>query len=63
MGNYRPIALLESMCKIIVALIMEPIGVGLGSWLWPTQYGVRRNQSTSLAIYVARRLLDIAERQ
>jgi len=62
LANYRPISLLNLCYKITAALIKERLDAGLDTWLMLTQYGFRKKRSTSHAIYVARRLQDIAEK-
>ena len=60
--NCRPISLLSCCYKIIAALVKNRLLAGLDPWLMQTQYGFRPKKSTSHAIYVARRLQDIAEK-
>jgi len=62
MDNYRPISLLQTFYKILAALIKERIDAGLDAWIYKTQYGFRANKSTTQAIFIARRLQDIAEK-
>ena len=62
LANYRPISLLCSCYKIVAALVKERLDAGLDGWLMQTQYGFRKGKSTSQAIFVARRLQDIAEK-
>ena len=37
------------------------IDTGIDSWITKTQYGFRHDRSTSQAIFLARRLLDLSE--
>ena len=62
LSNYRPISLLTSCYKILAAMVKERLDKGLDSWLMNTQYGFRKKKSTAQAIYLARRLQDIAEK-
>ena len=43
-------------------MVKERLDKGLDSWLMNTQYGFRKKKSTAQAIYLARRLQDIAEK-
>ena len=63
LANYRPIALLQTIYKVVAALIKERVDAGLDGIITKTQYGFRRGRSTSQAIFIARRLLDLAESQ
>ena len=62
LGNYRPISLLQTMYKIVAALIKERLDAGLDEWLMKTQYGFRKNKSTAQALFLARRLMDLSEK-
>lgn len=62
LANYRPISLLNICYKVMAALVKERLDSGLDTWLMLTQYGFRKKRSTSQAIYIARRLQDIAEK-
>ena len=44
-------------------MIKNRLSVSLEPWMQKTQYGFRPQKSTSQALFLARRLLDIAERQ
>lgn len=44
-------------------MIKIRLSVSLESWIQKTQYGFRRQKSASQALFLPRRLLDIAERQ
>lgn len=61
LANYRPISLLQVFYKLIAALVKERLAAAIDSKITKTQYGFRKGKSTSHAIYLARRLLDIAE--
>ena len=43
-------------------MVKERLDKGLDSWLMNTQYGFRKKKSIAQAIYLARRLQDIAEK-
>ena len=62
LANYRPISLLNSCYKILAALVKERLDIGLDTWISSTQYGFRKKRSTTQAIYIARRLQDLAEK-
>ena len=61
--NYRPIALLQTFYKLLAAMIKRRLVVVLEPWIHKTQYGFRPRKSTSQAIFLTRRLMDLAERQ
>ena len=63
LANYRPISLLQTFYKIIASLIKERIDAGLDKFMHKTQYEFRRARSTAQAIFLARRLMDMSERQ
>ncbi|MCS5642106.1 MAG: reverse transcriptase family protein, partial [Dehalococcoidia bacterium] len=60
-GNYRPIALLQSLYKIHAALLRNRLIAGLDHRISKNQYGFRAKKSTTQPLFVARRLIDIAE--
>ena len=60
--NYRPIALLQTFYKLLASMLKQRLAAGLEPWLHKTQYGFRSNKSTSQALFLARRLMDLAER-
>ena len=62
LANYRPISLLNSCYKIMAALVKERLDSGLDARICSTQYGFRKHRSTAQAIFLARRLQDIAEK-
>ena len=47
---------------MVAALVKARLDKGLDAWLMQTQYGFRKARSTSQAIYVARRLQDMADK-
>ena len=61
--NYRPIALLQIFCKLLASLLKLRLTDRLEPWILKTQYGFRKKRSTSQPLFIARRLMDIAERQ
>lgn len=63
MKNYRPIALLQVFYKILASLVRSRFQRTFEPWIQRTQFGFRPRKSTAQAIFIARRLLDIAERQ
>ena len=62
LNNYRPIALLNSIYKIIASIMKTRIAETLDDKLQKTQYGFRKKKSTSQAIHIIRRILDMGER-
>ena len=62
-SNYRPISLLNSIYKLYMCLVRNRIQIILDNTLCETQYGFRPSRSTSHAIYLTRRLQDIAEQK
>ena len=63
MKNYRPLALHQVFSKILARLVRNRFQCAYDSWIQNSPFGFRPKKSTSQAIFVARRLLDIAERQ
>ena len=63
LANYRPISLLQSFYKIIASLIKERIDAGIDFFISHTQYGLKQGKSTAQAIHLARRILDLSERE
>ena len=61
--NYRPISLLNSFYKLYMILIRQRLQVVLEDTLTKTQYGFRPSRSTSHALFLTRRMQDIAEQQ
>ena len=61
--NYRPIALLQVFYKLLASLLKLRLTDHLEPWILKTQYGFRKKRSTSQPLFIARRLMDIAERQ
>ena len=61
LANYRPIALLNTVYKIYVAIIHKRISETIDAHITKTQYGFRKSRSTSHALYLARRIQDLAE--
>jgi len=59
--NYRPIALLQSIYKIYASMIQNRLATALDNRVWKTQYGFRRNKSTSQPIAIVRRIQDYME--
>ena len=62
-ANYRPISLLNSFYKLYMILIRQRLQVVLEDTLTQTQYGFRPSRSTSHALFLTRRMQDIAEQQ
>ena len=62
MKNYRPIALLQTLYKILAGLIKNRLLQAYDPWIQRSQFGFRPKKSTAQAIFLARRLMDISER-
>ena len=61
LGNYRPISLLNSVYKILAAIIQKRLESKLDDKLQRTQFGFRRKRSTADAILCIRRIIDKGE--
>ena len=61
LANYMPISLLNTLYKIYVSVIHDRISTKIDVYITKTQYGFRKSRSTSHALYIARRIQDIAE--
>ncbi len=59
--NYRPIALLNCLYKILASLIQVRIAKVLDKHIQGTQYGFRKKKSTAEAILLVRRLTEYWE--
>ena len=59
--NYRPISLLNTIYKIYAALLKRRLAGGIDNDLQETQYGSRRNRSTSIPLACLKRILERAE--
>ena len=62
LSNYRPISLLNALYKIFTGVLQQRIQEHIDPFLQKTQYGFRRGKSTSHAIHIIRRILDLGER-
>ena len=62
MQNYRPISLLQVLYKIFAGLIKNRLIETYDPWIQQSQFGFRPKKSTTQAIFIARRLMDMAER-
>ena len=62
MQNYRPISLLQVLYKIFAGLIKNRLIETYDPWIQQNQFGFRPKKSTTQAIFIARRLMDMAER-
>ena len=60
-GNYRPICLTAVAYRIYASMIKQRLlDAGLDGRLWHSQFGFRGGRSTTDAIYVARRRIELA---
>ena len=60
--NYRPISLLNTFYKILAMILKNKIEEASEDRLMSTQFGLRKDKSTTQAMYVARREQEFAER-
>jgi hypothetical protein len=58
--NYRPISLLNTLYQIFAALIQKRLAKGTDKL--QTQYGFRKDRSTSDTIYVVRGIAEYGEK-
>ena len=59
-GNYRPIALLNVVYKILAAMIQARLATTLDSDPRATQYGFRRHKGTQHPLFILRRAMEWA---
>ena len=60
--NYRPISLLQTFYKLLVAMVKNWLAEGLETFSLKTQYGWRKGRSTSHAFSLARHLQTLGKR-
>ena len=58
---YRPISLLPTAYKIFARILQKRLEEAVDRHIRPTQFGFRRNRSTSQPIHIVRRLIESAE--
>ena len=63
LANYRPISLTNISYKIFTSIIQSKLFHLLDDRIRPTQFGFRKNRSTTQPVHILRRLLEIYERQ
>ena len=63
LSNYRPISLANVSYKIFASMLQSRLEIHVDSRIRDTQYGFRKNRSTTQPIHVMRRLIEIFERQ
>ena len=61
LANYKPISLLNSIYKIITAILQHRISEVLDPHLQRTQFGFRKKKGTAQAIHYVRRVIDKGE--
>ena len=61
-ANYRPISLLNAIYKIFAEIIRQRLSDVIDPYICNTQFGFRKNRSTTDALFIARRLQDLGER-
>ena len=59
--NYRPIAILQTIYKIYARLVQNRLAEAIDDRIWKTQFGFRKNKSTSQPISMLRRIQDYME--
>ena len=57
-ANYRPISLLNTIYKLLTAILQKRISDKLDKFLQPTQYGFRQNRGTTQATHYVRRIVE-----
>ena len=60
-SNYRPISLLNTVYKLFAAIVRKRLADHIDPFISESQFGFRRDRSTTQALFVARRLQDIGE--
>ena len=60
MQNYRPIALLQVFDKLPASIVRARLIQAYDAWIQKTQYGFPPDKSTTQAMFIARRFLDLA---
>ena len=63
LSNYRPISLTNVSYKIFASMLQSRLESYTDSRVRDTQYGFRKNRSTTQPIHVMRRLIEMFERQ
>jgi hypothetical protein len=58
LANYRPISLLNTIYKVLAAIVQDRIATKLDKFLQKTQYGFRQKRGTADAIHYVRRMID-----
>ena len=61
LANYRPISLLNYLYKLFAYILKQRLSSKIDKHLQKVQYGFRSKRSTAHALFVARRLQDLAE--
>ena len=60
MENFRPIALLNTMYKIFIAILQKRLAATIDKHLQKTQFGFRKDKSTADALHCIRRIMENA---
>ena len=55
-NNYRLISLIRSLYKVYASIIQTRLALHIEETNWKTQYGFRKDKSTSDAIHIIRRI-------
>ena len=61
LGNYRPISLLNTIYKVLAAIIQERLAAKLEPHLQRMQFGFRKHRGTADALHCVRRIIDKGE--
>ena len=60
--NYRGLSITATLSKVISGVVINRIRATYEKILLPTQYGFRANRSTSDAIFILRRILELSKK-
>ena len=61
--SYRPISLTNATYKIYATILQQRLAESADDRIRQTQYGFRKNKSTSNPIFIMRRIMELHERQ
>lgn len=61
--NYRGLSIIATLSKLVSMVIVERIRTAYESILLPTQFGFRKNRSTTDAIFIVQHILKMSSRE
>ena len=61
LGNYRPISLLNTIYKMLAAILQKRVATGIDKHMQKTQYGFRQKRGTAEALHYVRRMIEKGE--